>query len=789
MKEINIAFITERMITGHGVDLVVDRLADGLAKEGYNTKVYCNYFDETFIHRKSYGIEKLHYFKPTSNPVIYEQRIRRLAPYLNSKKVDLFIIQSFPFYSLIPRLNAPVLAVDHGIVSVTDMPLKRRLKYKYMEISQNLSYFKKAEALVTVSKYLLGGLSLNLRKKASYIYNGADHYNVRDVSSEEISDFRKKYGISEDDVLLLYVGRLNLTNQPYKGLAELVSTYQELHRKHKDLRLMTVGYGSKNDEEYLKNQGILAIVNAPEEQMPLIYSACDIYTTASKWEGFDLPVVEAQSFGRPTVCYNIGAHPEVSKNGGSGYVVEDLQEFREKLEILILNPEMRKSMGKNAARNAEAFTWENCVKNYDRLIKKILGLEEKDIRPRPQIDRHKPLKSTNVSAVIINHNSSYQVLRECLQSLNRQTHKQLEIILFDNNSINKDILSQVKVEFPDTVIIYSDRNLGLGGALNRAIGEASSDLILISSFDVVYDFDAVEQMVSCINSLNRSYIGVAPKVKFYYQRDFIENVGTSVDENFYAGHYGRGQLDLSQYNKEEDIFGVSFTSCMIRKESLQKNKVGPIDPDFFLFYEDVDFCYRARLHGYRFRSCPRASLYHRFAYSFRQEATAFLEIYYYQKLNILRTAFKNAEDSRMRQVIKNELGIQKRNLRDVNLKPVARRIISDFRKNSRSLKKQRHVIQFSRQLFDSDIIKYSHGEKDFFDVVGNEPEYSIRNLLYSYRRLFALLGNEKYEGIVNYLTSLENTKFITESRLFRDILHGKLEYEPISVHRFIDRLS
>jgi len=41
MKDINIAFITERMIKGHGVDLVVDRLADGLAKKGYYTKRGC----------------------------------------------------------------------------------------------------------------------------------------------------------------------------------------------------------------------------------------------------------------------------------------------------------------------------------------------------------------------------------------------------------------------------------------------------------------------------------------------------------------------------------------------------------------------------------------------------------------------------------------------------------------------------------------------------------------------------------------------------------------------------
>ena len=314
-------------------------------------------------------------------------------------------------------------------------------------------------------------------------------------------------------------------------------------------------------------------------------------------------------------------------------------------------------------------------------------------------------------------------------------------------------------------------------------------MVLISNFDVIYNFDAIEQLVSLINNLNSSYIGVAPKIKFLSQKDYIDSVGISIDENFYAGHYGRGQLDLSQYNKQEDVFGVSFVSCLIRKEAFLNNKVGSIDPSFFLFYEDVDFCYRAHLHGYRFRSCPQAILHHRFAYSFRHEATAFQIMYYYQKLNIMKTACKNAEDHNMKRVINNELGIQKSNLKDINLKSVARKIISDFRKNSRSLKKQRHFIQFSRQLFDSDIIKYSWGEKDYFDVIMNEPQYSISNLLSSYRRLFALLGNEKYEGIVNYLTSLEKTKFTTESRLFRDILHGKLEYEPISVHRFIDRLS
>jgi len=788
VKQINIAFITDRMIKGHGVDLVVDRLADGLAKIGYNCKVYCNYFDETFINRKSYSIEKLHYFKPDANPVVYERRIRKLAPYLNSKDADLFIIQSFPFYSLIPRLNKPVLVVDHGIISVSGLPLKRRLRYKYMGISQNLSYFKKADKIVTVSKYLLNCLPKNLREKATFIYNGCDHYQEEIIGEEEINNFRNEIGVNPKDILLLFVGRLNLTNQPYKGLSELIDIYRNISKKHKNIKLLTVGYGSKNDEELLRNQGILSIRNAPEELMPLIYRSCDIYTTCSSWEGFDLPIAEAHSFERPTLCYSIGAHPEISSDGKTGFVVKNKKEFIEKLEILVNNPELRKEMGEEAREYSKRFSWENSVKQYHQIIKKMLNLKNSDITAKPSIDRHKPHPGKDVSVIIVNYNSSYPVLKECLDSIKTQTHKNIEIIIFDNNS-TCNILEDIKKEFKDIKIIFSKKNLGLGEGINQALKYANSDLVLISNFDVSYNQDAFEQMVNSINTLESTYLGVAPKVKFYYQKDFLESTGIYLDTNLYIGHYGLGQLDLSQYNRAEDIFGVSFVSCLIKRDAFLENKVGLIDPTLFLFYEDVDFCYRANLHGYKFRSCPSAICYHKYAYSFRDEAAAFQTKYYYHKLNLLKTAYKNAEFHNLNRIISNELNIQKQNLKDVNLKVTARKIMRDFKKDVRHLRSKRNYMQFSRQIFDTDIVKYSWGEKVYFDIVKNEPIYSIENLHHSYRRLFALMGNERYGLYVNYLVNLKNTKFKMETDLFKNILHSKLEYEPISVYKFIDKIQ
>lgn len=787
MKQVNIAFITDRMIKGHGVDLVVDRLADGLAEIGYNCRVYCNYFDETFIYRKSYNIEKLHYFKPDLNPFVYERRIRKLIPYLNSKDVDLFIIQSFPFYSLIPKLNKPVLVVDHGIPTVNEFPLKRKIRYKYIEITQNLSYFKKASKIVTVSGYLLNCLPKGLREKAAFIYNGSDHYQKKSISAEEINDFRSSLGVRPDDVLLMFVGRLNLTNQPYKGLSELIDIYQNISRDHRNVKLLAVGYGSKNDEELLKNQGILSISNAPEELMPLIYKSSDIYTTCSQWEGFDLPVAEAHSLGKPTICYDIGAHSEISKNGKTGFVAKDRKEFYEKLELLINNEKLRTEMGQNAVKYASEFTWENSVKKYHKLIKKILNLKDSDIESISKAGRDKPRPSQRISIIIVNYNSTYPVLKECLDSIKNQTYKDTEVIILDNHSTH-NVLEDIKKEFKGIKVIYSARNLGLGEGINKALENTNSDLILISNFDVVYSSDALEQMVNSINNLESSYLGVAPKIKFYHQKDFLESAGIYLDNNLYVGHYGLGQLDLSQYNRAEDIFGVSFVSCLIKRDAFDTNKVGPVESNFFLFYEDVDFCFRANLHGYKFRSCPSAICYHRYAFSFRDDATAFEGKYYYQKLNLLKTSYKNSERHNLERIMDNELNIQKQNLKDVNLKDTARRIITDFRRSIKYLKKDRNHMEFSRQLSDADIIKYSWGENVYFDVVRNEPVCSIENLHHSYRRLFALMGNERYEGYVNYLMNLRDTKFRMETHLFKNILHNKLEYEPVSVHKFIDKI-
>lgn len=798
MEQVKITFLTDRMIKGHGVDLVVDRVADGLAKKDYLCEVYANYVDETFANRQSYRIYKLPSIGQ-ANFFLTERRIRKFANFFNSKETDLFIIQSFPFYSLIPLLKSPSLVVDHGVVLTKGMPLKRKIFYKYLQLSQNFSYFRKAKKVVLVSNYLLNLLPNNIKNKAISIYNGIDHYRNDNITQDDIINFREKLGVSTNDALLLYVGRLNLTNQPYKGLAELVDIYEDVSIKNKNIKLITVGYGSKNDEELLKNHGLLSLSNVPEEMMPIIYSSCDIYTTCSQWEGFDLPVGESQYFGKPVICYNIGAHPEVVINGKTGFIVKNKNEFAEKITLLSENKNLREKMGRNAQDFIKKFTWQNSIDSYDNEIRKILStkrvkkfesrIEKEDLEESYGIKDLSPkARDKKVTIIIVNYNSSFPCLAECIESLKNQTYKNIEILIFDNYSQNNTI-SLIKNDYSDIRIINSGKNLGLGEALNQAIKEVNSEYVLISNFDVTYDKIAIEELVNDISNLGNRFIGLAPKIKFYYQKEYIESVGVYIDTSFYLGYNGIGQIDLDQYNKPEDIFGISFTSAFLKRECFSKGIVGKIDPTFFLYYEDIDFCYRANLLGYKFKSCPTAVCYHKYAYSFRDEATSFQVKYYYQKLNVMKTAFKNAESENMKRIIAIELGIQRQNLKDRNLKDIAKNIFRNYKKSLNYLKKQRMYIRITRQIPDSEILKFSWGEYNFFDTVRNEPSYCMSNLILIYKRLFGITGNRKYEEYINYLAALENTRFNIEKEILKKFLHSKLEYEPASIHAFIDKIN
>ena len=171
---------------------------------------------------------------------------------------------------------------------------------------------KNVDEAYSVSKYLKDDLKKVSGLDSKVVYNKIDkkRFNQK-VKGNKI---KKKYNLKNNKVLL-YVGRI----APHKGIHLLLKSFNIVKKQIPNLKLLIVGKPTFNN--YFKklkktaNKDVIFTGFVPDENLPYYYAACDVYVTASLWEGFNLPAVEAQACGKPVVAFKIGAHEEIVKKG------------------------------------------------------------------------------------------------------------------------------------------------------------------------------------------------------------------------------------------------------------------------------------------------------------------------------------------------------------------------------------------------------------------------------------------------------------------------------------------
>ena len=99
----------------------------------------------------------------------------------------------------------------------------------------------------------------------------------------------------------------------------LLKSFNIIKKQIPDAKLLIVGKPTFNNYfrtlKRLANRGVIFTGFVPDKELPYYYAACNIYVTASLWEGFNLPAAEVQACGKPVVAFNICSHPEVVKKG------------------------------------------------------------------------------------------------------------------------------------------------------------------------------------------------------------------------------------------------------------------------------------------------------------------------------------------------------------------------------------------------------------------------------------------------------------------------------------------
>ena len=194
---------------------------------------------------------------------------------------------------------------------------------------------------------------------------------------------------------------------------------------------------------------------------------------------------------------------------------------------------------------------------------------------------------------------------DCLASLEQQTHLPSEIIVVDNGSTDGS-LSWLAANYPGVRVVRLAENRGFAAGCNAGIAAASGSLIALLNNDAVADPRWLESLIAVAEG--RPDVGmVASKMVLRHQPTVVDSTGICLDVTGVAWDRRVGQSADTEDHLEE-IFGPCAGAALYRRELFAD--VGGFDEDFFMYLEDVDLAWRARLAGWRCVYAPAAIVHH-----------------------------------------------------------------------------------------------------------------------------------------------------------------------------------
>ncbi len=193
---------------------------------------------------------------------------------------------------------------------------------------------------------------------------------VKQYKTEEMID------LSEEKKRIVYVARIEKSvKQPHL----LVEAFAKIAKDFPDWKVEI--WGLRKYPEYDKEIEDIIVNNNMENQVKLmgygtdveaIYRSADIHAFPSNCEGFSLAIADAMAMGLPHIGFNY-AHSvnEIIKDNHNGFLVNDVDEFAEKLAILMKDKELRIKFGKNAHEDMKAYAPEVIISKWNELFNSI----------------------------------------------------------------------------------------------------------------------------------------------------------------------------------------------------------------------------------------------------------------------------------------------------------------------------------------------------------------------------------------------------------------------------------
>jgi GT2 family glycosyltransferase len=256
-----------------------------------------------------------------------------------------------------------------------------------------------------------------------------------------------------------------------------------------------------------------------------------------------------------------------------------------------------------------------------------------------------------LSVIVVSYNTK-KLLKQCLDSVFKYTKSiNFEVVVIDNAS-HDGSPAMVEKSFPQVKLIKSKKNLGFAAANNRGIKKARGRYILLLNSDIILRENSIKKMIGWMEkkkkvgisscqlvhddgSLQRTGGYFPDLLRIFNWMFFIDDLPfiKELIKPFHPHEPQTGWLSSQYFQKQHFQDWVTGAFFLIRKEVVEQ--IDGLDEKFFMYVEELEFCYRAKKAGWRIAYVPLTKVVHLERKSGSQAGALLGEyrglIYFYQK--------------------------------------------------------------------------------------------------------------------------------------------------------------
>ena len=219
------------------------------------------------------------------------------------------------------------------------------------------------------------------------------------------------------------------------------------------------------------------------------------------------------------------------------------------------------------------------------------------------------MSNPHVVIIVLNTNRRDDTL-ECLGSIQRSDYADLSVVVLDNASTDGSV-EAIQLQFPWVEILPLSDNRGYAGNNNVGIELAVSrgaEWVFVLNEDTVLAPDCISKLIATGDS--HPQIGmIGPLVYHYDEPEVIQSAGVVLGRYLHSTHLGQNEMDTGQFTGWQEVEAITGCSLCVRSDVIRE--IGALDERFFYYWEETDWCLRARQAGWLNAVEPAAKLWHK----------------------------------------------------------------------------------------------------------------------------------------------------------------------------------